>query len=143
MMSSPSRSSGRRFFAAKRQHLVWGCILVVLGAPMTGIGLLGVLTLQLILVLNPLFVVALGLLLWGIYLLRGPKPLEEAQPQMMFTAPPMPVPGPSPAQSEVRIIVDESNEPVDVRIRKLNNLRFERLITDEEFKAAKNKILGI
>ncbi|WP_260465032.1 hypothetical protein [Arachnia propionica] len=43
----------------------------------------------------------------------------------------------------MRVIVDDSREPMDERIRKLSNLRYERLITEEEFQAAKAKLLGI
>lgn len=94
-------------------------------------------------------VLFIGLLLLGIYLLRGkgerpkPQPVQLAAPQYVQPAQPAQQTQAESTETVMRIIVDESDEPVDVRIRKLSNLRFERLITDEEFKAAKNKILGI
>lgn len=96
---------------------------------------------------------AIGCVVIGPYLLfkSDRKPVSTPQrnwappavPPAAPVAPPPPTPRYEPHESVLRVIVEESNEPQDVRIRKLNNLRYERLITDEEFQAAKARILGI
>lgn len=86
----------------------------------------------------------------GPYLLlrRDKRPVK--QPQREWAPPVVPPPHPvrpvvppPNVESVVRVIVDDSREPMDERIRKLSNLRYERLITEEEFQAAKAKLLGI
>lgn len=97
--------------------------------------------------------VIIGCVVIGSFLLfkSDKKPVNLPQDHGAPAPPPPPAPVAPPPQvsgygtqeSVVRVIVEESNEPADVRIRKLSNLRYERLITDEEFQAAKAKILGI
>lgn len=55
---------------------------------------------------------------------------------------------PSSATSEdisaiVRAIINSTDQPPAEKLRQLGNLRFERLLTDEEFARAKSVILGI
>lgn len=40
-------------------------------------------------------------------------------------------------------LVNNDGQPAAQKIRQLNNLRYERLLTDEEFKRVKDKILGL
>ncbi len=59
---------------------------------------------------------------------------EQAAPQQQYAAPP-PAPAPAPAPAAEASPVDE--------IARLGELKAQGLLTDEEFAAAKAKILGI
>ncbi|WP_062381236.1 hypothetical protein [Demequina pelophila] len=46
-------------------------------------------------------------------------------------------------QELVRTILDNTGQPPAEKLQQLSNLRYERLLTDDEFKLAKDKILGL
>jgi hypothetical protein len=43
----------------------------------------------------------------------------------------------------IDVILNNSGQPAAEKLKQLSNLRYERLLTDAEFEAAKTRILGI
>ena len=91
---------------------------------------------------NPVSAMLLSLLFaaLGIYLLRGPdvKPQpHDNQPTRSST------PQQGVVVVDVETILNATGKSQAERIQELSNLRYQRLISDEEFQAAKTKILGI
>jgi len=148
----------RKAFAAKAAHKGWGIGLIVFGAlsvisafspTSTGASTASPFT---------LVIVGAGLLAWGIYLLRGQGPTTKAvearlaaerQAQLAQAT------ATASAQTGVHIVVnapDNSAAAAQIRaiadpqtakaLQNLQNLLYTRAITDAEYQAAKNKLLG-
>ncbi len=92
---------------------------------------------------------------WGIYLLRGPEEPTPVVPSYMdaypVAAPPMVGPVPQPT-TVVNIDLgsalndlpgNNSGKSQMELLRELKNAHYERLISDEEFQAARARVLGI
>ncbi len=141
VMMNRGGAAERRVFAAKRRHAGWGWTLLIFGVFGLVTAAADVISSGEKQYSDPIAVLVLSVLFGalGVYLLRGPVQVTEPVPQPAVAVP--------PPQTVVKIdldpIVGASGRSTADRIRDLDKLLHERLISEEEFRIAKAKILGL